>query len=111
MSTWVSNDNCATHHIILCVLMQGPWNIIFIGVLKTLERSERSINWPGVQGPAVGPLVGSRGNAPGGGPGPGGFTLHMIGYAPACTKSVEKGSFLDIRRRRRLLQKGHIFRC
>ena len=42
---------------------------------------------------------------------PGGFTLHMIGYAPACTKSVEKGSFLDIRRRRRLLQKGYIFRC
>ena len=35
----------------------------------------------------------------------GGFTLHMTGYAPACTKSVEKGSFLDIRRRRRLLQK------
>ena len=23
---------------------------------------------------------------------PGGFTLHMTGYAPACTKSVEKGS-------------------
>ena len=42
---------------------------------------------------------------------PGGFTLHMTGYAPACTKSVEKGSFLDIRRRRRLLQKGYIFRC
>ena len=40
---------------------------------------------------------------------PGGFTLHMTGYAPACTKSVEKGSFLDIRRRRRLLQKGYIF--
>ena len=38
-------------------------------------------------------------------------TLHMTGYAPACTKSVEKGSFLDIRRRRRLLQKGYIFRC
>ena len=42
---------------------------------------------------------------------PGGFTLHMTGYAPACTKSVEKGSFLDKRRRRRLLQKGYIFRC
>ena len=42
---------------------------------------------------------------------PRGFTLHMTGYAPACTKSVEKGSFLDIRRRRRLLQKGYIFRC
>ena len=42
---------------------------------------------------------------------PGGFTLHMTGYAPACTKSIEKGSFLDIRRRRRLLQKGYIFRC
>ena len=42
---------------------------------------------------------------------PGGFTLHMTGYAPACTKSVEKGSFLDIRRRRRLLQKGYIFCC
>ena len=42
---------------------------------------------------------------------PGGFTLHMTGYTPACTKSVEKGSFLDIRRRRRLLQKGYIFRC
>ena len=24
---------------------------------------------------------------------PGGFTLHMTGYAPACTKSIEKGSF------------------
>ena len=36
---------------------------------------------------------------------PGGFTLHMTGYAPACTKSVEKGSFLDKRQRRRLLQK------
>ena len=35
----------------------------------------------------------------------------MTGYAPACTKSVEKGSFLDIRQRRRLLQKGYIFRC
>ena len=22
-----------------------------------------------------------------------GFTFHMTGYAPACTKSVEKGSF------------------
>ena len=33
----------------------------------------------------------------------------MTGYAPACTKSVEKGSFLDIRRRRRLLQKGIFF--
>ena len=42
---------------------------------------------------------------------PGGFTLHMTGYAPACTKSIEKGSFLDIRWRRRLLQKGYIFRC
>ena len=42
---------------------------------------------------------------------PGGFTLHMTGYAPACTKSVEKGSFLDIQWRRRLLQKGYIFRC
>ena len=42
---------------------------------------------------------------------PGGFTLHMTGYAPACTKSVEKGIFLDIRRRRRLLQKGYIFGC
>ena len=51
--------------------MQGPRNIIFIGVLKTLERSEWSVNWPGVQGPAVGPLVGSRGNASGGGPGDG----------------------------------------
>ena len=40
---------------------------------------------------------------------PGGFTLHMTGYAPACTKSVEKGCFLDIRWRRRLLQKGYIF--
>ena len=43
--------------------------------------------------------------------GPGGFTLHMTGYTPAYTKSVEKGSFLDIRWRRRLLQKGYIFRC
>ena len=34
-----------------------------------------------------------------------GITLHMIGYAP-----VGKGSFFDIRRRRRLLQKGYIFR-
>ena len=42
---------------------------------------------------------------------PGGFTLHMTGYAPACTKSVEKGSFLDIWWRRRLLQKGYSFRC
>ena len=41
----------------------------------------------------------------------GGFTLHMTGYAPAYTKSVEKGSFLDIQRRRRLLQKGYIFGC
>ena len=24
---------------------------------------------------------------------PGGFTLHMTGYAPAYTKSLEKGSF------------------
>ena len=40
---------------------------------------------------------------------PGGFTLHMTGYAPACTKSIEKGRFLDIRRRRRLFQKGIIF--
>ena len=38
-----------------------------------------------------------------------GFTLHMTGYAPACTKSVEKGSFLAIWRRRRLLQKGIFF--
>ena len=44
-------------------------------------------------------------------PYPEGFTLHMTGYAPVCTKSKEKGSFLDIRRRRRLLQKGYIFRC
>ena len=42
---------------------------------------------------------------------PRGFTLHMTGYTPECTKSVEKGSFLDIWRRRRLLQKGYIFRC
>ena len=42
---------------------------------------------------------------------PGGFTLHMTGYAPACTKSVEKGSFLDIRWRWRILQNGCIFRC
>ena len=42
---------------------------------------------------------------------PGGFTLHMTGYAPACTKSVEMGIFLNIRRCRRLLQKGCIFRC
>ena len=43
-----------------------------VGVLKKLdrsERSERSANRRGVQGPAVGPLVGSRGNGPGGGPG------------------------------------------
>ena len=40
---------------------------------------------------------------------PGGVTFHMTGYAPACTKSVEKGSFLDIRRRRRFLQKGYFF--
>ena len=38
-----------------------------------------------------------------------GFTLHMTGYAPACTKSVEKGSVLDIWWRRRLLQKGIFF--
>ena len=25
---------------------------------------------------------------------PGGFSLHMTGYAPACIKSVEKGTFL-----------------
>ena len=37
--------------------------------------------------------------------------LHMTGYAPAYTKSIEKGSFLDKRRRQRLLQKGYIFRC
>ena len=24
---------------------------------------------------------------------PGGFILHMTGYAPACTKSLEKGGF------------------
>ena len=41
---------------------------------------------------------------------PGGVTLHMTGYAPACIKSVEKGRFLDIQRRRRLLQKGYTFR-
>ena len=40
---------------------------------------------------------------------PGGFTLHMTGYAHVYTKSVEKGSFLDIRRRRHLLQTGYIF--
>ena len=41
-----------------------------VGVLKKLERSERSeqsVNQRGVQGPAVGPLVGSKGNTPGGG--------------------------------------------
>ena len=42
---------------------------------------------------------------------PGGITLHMIGYAPAFTKSVEKGTIFDIRRHRRLLQKGYIFHC
>ena len=42
-------------------------------------------------------------------PSAGEFTLHMTGYAPAYTKSVEKGSFLDIRWRRRLLQKGIFF--
>ena len=42
-----------------------------VGVLKKLEcseRSEQSINRRGVHGRAVGPLVGSRGNAPAGGP-------------------------------------------
>ena len=52
--------------------MQGPRNVFWSGGAKKLERrerSERSVNRCGVQGPAVGPLVGSRGNAPGGGPG------------------------------------------
>ncbi len=39
----------------------------------------------------------------------GGGSLKMDGYASAFTKSVEKGSFLLIRRRRRLLQKGYGF--
>ena len=40
-----------------------------------------------------------------------GITLHMTRYAPAYTKSIKKGSFFDIQCRRRLLQKGYIFRC
>ena len=43
---------------------------------------------------------------------PWGVTLHMTGYAPTYTKSVDKGRvFFDIRRSRRLLQKGYIFCC
>ena len=40
-----------------------------------------------------------------------GVTLHMTGYPPTCTKSIEKGSVLDIQRCQRLLQKGYTFHC
>ena len=40
---------------------------------------------------------------------PGGATLKMSGYAPAFKKSVEKGPFSTIRRRRRLFKKGVLF--
>ena len=36
---------------------------------------------------------------------PGGVTLHMTVYAPAYTRSVEKGSFFDMGRPQRLLQR------
>ena len=38
-------------------------------------------------------------------------TLHKTGYASTYTKSTEKGSFLDNRRRRRLLHKGYTLCC
>ena len=40
---------------------------------------------------------------------PGGATLKMSGYAPAFKKSVEKGPFSTIRRRRRLFKKRGTF--
>ena len=40
-----------------------------------------------------------------------GITLHMTGYSPAYTKSVEKGSFLTYKVVDVCLQKGYIFHC
>ena len=72
----------------LTLFVQGPRNVYEVGVLKMLERSERSersVNLCGVQEPAVGLLVGLRGNTPGRGPGgaepPGAHRLQTFEYS------------------------------